>query len=169
MRKADVPNQVILLNLAKCELTFYAAYYIISSLCFALYRLDHFDGKIPFDFETWLKIPDCCVHLSAEETVNFISMEVSFAVSGVVFAVVVRERVWDYALTVTVVHTALSCLVMLNFPLNWSWWVCYAVALVLMVVIGELVAVVVRWKFQGRVSPAPKDFDQYNGFLYRKS
>ncbi|KAL8584601.1 hypothetical protein ACOMHN_002331 [Nucella lapillus] len=162
-------EQVILLNVAKCELAFYAVYYTISSLTFALYRLDRFDGKIPFDFETWVYLPDCCNTLSATETVNFISMEVSFAVSGLIFGVMVRERVWDYALTVTVVHTALSCLVMLKFPLNWSWWVCCALALLLMITIGELVGFVVRWKFQSKVNPAPKEVNGNDGFLFRKS
>lgn len=43
-------------------------------------------------------------------SVNFISMKLSFSVSGLVYGLVVRERVWDYALTITVFHTALSCL-----------------------------------------------------------
>lgn len=31
-------------------------------------RLQDFDGKIPFDFETWLHLPDCCSRFSTKET-----------------------------------------------------------------------------------------------------
>ena len=42
--------------------------------------------------------------------VNFVSMLVTFALSGVGMGVVVRKRVWDYSITITVIHVLLSAL-----------------------------------------------------------
>lgn len=75
---------------------------------------------------------------------NLVSLELTYFCSGLLFAAVVQRRVWDYALTVTLVHVAITSLgeqrpdghseeppgcslcfspaVMLEFPLVWQWW-----------------------------------------------
>lgn len=80
-------------------------------------------------------------------SVNLVSLELTYFCSGLLFAAVVQRRVWDYALTVTLVHVAITSLgeqkpgpalrrsaecpggrlcfslaVMLEFPLVWQWW-----------------------------------------------
>lgn len=77
---------------------------------------------------------------------NLVSLELTYFCSGLLFAAVVQRRVWDYALTVTLVHVAITSLgeqpdkrlrpskqcpdcrfcfylaVMLEFPMVWQWW-----------------------------------------------
>uniref|UniRef100_A0A4W3IDG4 Transmembrane protein 244 n=1 Tax=Callorhinchus milii TaxID=7868 RepID=A0A4W3IDG4_CALMI len=65
-------------------------------------RLDTFDVLIPFDFKTepsWL---------SKRYLVNLVSTEVTFFTCGLLFAGVVKEWVWDYAITITLVHIAVT-------------------------------------------------------------
>lgn len=82
--------------------------------------------------------------------VNLLSLELTYFCSGILFAAVVRKRVWDYALTVTLLHVVITSLgeqnsastyvhswmanlhcnsmfcfrvaVMLEFPTVWQWW-----------------------------------------------
>lgn len=42
--------------------------------------------------------------------VNLVSLELTYFCSGLLFAAVVQRRVWDYALTVTLVHVAVTSL-----------------------------------------------------------
>lgn len=78
-------------------------------------------------------------------------MEITYFCSGLLFAAVVRRQVWDYALTVTLLHVVISSLgkqklkvhssvsnstvllavcsviyiyfaVMMEFPMVWQWW-----------------------------------------------
>lgn len=42
--------------------------------------------------------------------VNLLSMELTYFCSGLLFAAVVRRWVWDYALTVTLLHVLLTSL-----------------------------------------------------------
>lgn len=138
-------------------------------VCFPRLRLDHFDGLIPFDFKTeptdsnskylgeslaFVKhtapTPTSCicyVWLRLPFPVNLVSLELTYFCSGLLFAAVVQRRVWDYALTVTLVHVAVTSLgeqqpdktprhlkngpqtagcvsvaVMLEFPMVWQWW-----------------------------------------------
>lgn len=75
---------------------------------------------------------------------NLVSLELTYFCSGLLFAAVVQRRVWDYALTITLVHVAITSLgeqkpdrhskqspdfrfffylaVMLEFPMVWQWW-----------------------------------------------
>lgn len=85
-------------------------------------------------------------------SVNLLSLELTYFCSGLLFAAVVRRRVWDYAVTVTLVHVMITSLgeqksnntsthvrtqmtehvaklnicfpvaVMLEFPMVWQWW-----------------------------------------------
>ena len=98
------------------------------------FRLDHFDGLIPFDFKTeptesnskylgersycrrhneprvWTLNRWCILSLRCSPSVNLLSLELTYFCSGLLFAAVVRRRVWDYALTVTLLHVAITSL-----------------------------------------------------------
>eukprot|EP00066_Takifugu_rubripes_P014811 XP_011604077.1 PREDICTED: transmembrane protein 244-like [Takifugu rubripes] len=113
-----VDSRTVFFNLLLCLLIFYSLFYMIGSVCFGAFRLDHFDGLIPFDFKT----------------------ELTYFCSGLLFAAVVQRRVWDYALTVTLVHVAVTSLVMLEFPMVWQWWLALASGLFLMICNGQLIA-----------------------------
>ncbi|XP_046906083.1 transmembrane protein 244-like isoform X3 [Hypomesus transpacificus] len=107
---------------------------MIASVCFGAFRLDHFDGLIPFDFKT--EPTDS----NSKYLVNLLSMELTYFCSGLLFAAVVRRWVWDYALTVTLLHILLTSLVMLEFPLVWQWWLALGSSLFLMICNGQLIA-----------------------------
>lgn len=59
--------QDIVLNTLKCIGIFYIIYYCIGSLVFGIFKLQHFDGKIPFDFNMWVDYQECCQIYSAEK------------------------------------------------------------------------------------------------------
>ncbi|XP_054638625.1 uncharacterized protein LOC129185496 isoform X2 [Dunckerocampus dactyliophorus] len=65
-------------------------------------RLDHFDGLIPFDFKTTLE------DSTSKYLVNILSLELTYFSSSLLFAVVVKRRVWDYAVTVTILHVFIT-------------------------------------------------------------
>ncbi|RXM36344.1 Transmembrane protein 244 [Acipenser ruthenus] len=48
------------------------------------------------------------LHSNPSSTVNLISAEVTFFISGLMFALIVEEWVWDYAITVTLIHVGLT-------------------------------------------------------------
>ncbi|XP_016893716.1 transmembrane protein 244-like isoform X2 [Cynoglossus semilaevis] len=99
-----VDSKTVLLNLLLCLLIFYSLFYMIGSVCFGAFRMDHFDGLIPFDFKT--EPADS----NSKYLVNLLSLELTFFCSGLLFAAVVRRRVWDYALTVTLLHVGITSL-----------------------------------------------------------
>lgn len=106
--------------------------------CSPYLRLDHFDGLIPFDFKTGptdsnskylgessvtrplsvmhtrIFSPNfldlLCFLLCRSLSVNLVSLELTYFCSGLLFAAVVQRRVWDYALTITLVHVAITSL-----------------------------------------------------------
>ncbi|XP_041358079.1 transmembrane protein 244-like isoform X4 [Gigantopelta aegis] len=144
--------QEILFNLLKCLGVFYAVYYAVGSLCFAGFKLQFFDGKIPFDFLSWIDLSLCCVKYTSEQIVNLLSMLLSFSICGFIYGILVPNWIWDYAVTVTIIHILMCCLVMLNFPLNWSWWVCLTCALILEIFFGEILSYIKRQKIRAKVA-----------------
>ena len=42
--------------------------------------------------------------------VNIVSMEITYFICGVIYGCMVRSRIWDYAITVTIFHVMLSSL-----------------------------------------------------------
>ncbi|KAJ8373215.1 hypothetical protein AAFF_G00267070 [Aldrovandia affinis] len=133
--KAKVTDtKTILLRLGLCLVIFYTLYFMIGSVCFGAFRLEDFDGLIPFDFRTEP------TESSTKYLVNLLSMELTFFCSGVLFAAVVKRCVWDYGLTVTLVHVLLTSTVMREFPLMWQWWLVLCSGLFLMVCNGQLIA-----------------------------
>ncbi|TNN75692.1 Transmembrane protein 244 [Liparis tanakae] len=99
-----VDSKTVLFNLLLCLVMFYSLFYMIGSVCFGAFRLDHFDGLIPFDFKTEP------AESNSKYLVNVLSLELTYFCSGICFAAVVRSRVWDYALTVTLLHVMITSL-----------------------------------------------------------
>ncbi|XP_057691159.1 transmembrane protein 244-like [Corythoichthys intestinalis] len=129
-----VDSKTVVFNLLLCLLIFYALFYMIASVCFGAFRLDNFDGRIPFDFKT--KLEDS----TSKYLVNLLSLELTYFCCGLLFAAVVKKRVWDYAFTVTLLHIIITSLVMLEFPLTWQWWLALGCGLLLMICNGQLIA-----------------------------
>ncbi|XP_014668578.1 PREDICTED: transmembrane protein 244-like isoform X1 [Priapulus caudatus] len=127
----------ISLNVVKCLGAFYIIYYCVGSLAFGAYSLQHFDGKIPFDFNTWVDYMECCKGYTSSELVNLISLMLTYFVLPFVLVTFIRHALWDYILTVTTIHVAVSSLVMLEFPLNWNWWASLGIASLFCICIGE--------------------------------
>ncbi|XP_043940951.1 transmembrane protein 244 isoform X2 [Protopterus annectens] len=124
----------VLLHLLLCLIIFYSVYYMTASVCFGAFRLETFDGLIPFDFKT--EPSDS----NSKYLVNLLSMELTYFICGLLFAVVVKRWVWDYAITVTFVHVSLTSAVMAEFPLVWQWWLALGSGLFLMISNGQLLA-----------------------------
>ncbi|XP_078722695.1 putative transmembrane protein 244 isoform X1 [Lampetra fluviatilis] len=93
----------ILLKLVTCLFIFYSAFYTVSSLCLGVFRMDKFDGLMPFDFNEPPSLKPSYIAI-------LISTEVTFLLSGLLFAIVVRGWLWDYAVSVTVVHIITTCI-----------------------------------------------------------
>ncbi|XP_078459600.1 putative transmembrane protein 244 [Lampetra planeri] len=111
----------ILLKLVTCLFIFYSAFYTVSSLCLGVFRMDKFDGLMPFDFNEPPSLKPSYIAI-------LISTEVTFLLSGLLFAIVVRGWLWDYAVSVTVVHIITTCI---------------GCGLVLMATSGQLMALIV--------------------------
>ncbi|XP_004630367.1 transmembrane protein 244 [Octodon degus] len=110
------PSQVIVQNLLLCVILFYTVYYVSLSLCSLTLKAYELDVLAPFDFKTspsWLDTNYKVLLLSTEATYFF---------CGLLFALVVEEWVWDYAVSVTIIHVVITSTVMLEFPLTSHWW-----------------------------------------------
>ncbi|XP_067386859.1 putative transmembrane protein 244 [Emydura macquarii macquarii] len=131
---SSVPGiKTILIHLLFCLVTFYTVYYMIGSICSGAFRLDTFDGLIPFEFNTEPS------HSNPKYLVNLLSMELTYFTSGLLFAAVLKRWVWDYAITVTLVHVALTSAVMEQFPFAWQWWLALGSGLFIMICSGQFV------------------------------
>ncbi|XP_052640264.1 transmembrane protein 244 isoform X1 [Harpia harpyja] len=109
-------TKVVLVNLLICVVVFYTVYYVVLSVCFAVFKIKMLDGLGPFDFKTspsWI---------NPYYLVLVISLEITFFICGLLFALVVEEWVWDYAVTVTIIHITITSVVMSEFPLMLHWW-----------------------------------------------
>ncbi|XP_077694291.1 putative transmembrane protein 244 [Eretmochelys imbricata] len=133
-QSGSVPGiKIILIHLLLCLVTFYTVYYMIGSICSGAFRLDTFDGLIPFEFNTEPS------HSNPKYLVNLLSMELTYFTSGLLFAALLKRWVWDYAITVTLVHVALTSVAMEQFPLVWHWWLALGSGLFIMIFSGQLV------------------------------
>uniref|UniRef100_A0A3P8NZL4 Transmembrane protein 244 n=1 Tax=Astatotilapia calliptera TaxID=8154 RepID=A0A3P8NZL4_ASTCA len=94
---------VVLQNLLMCMVCFYSLYYIAVSLCIGLFRVHEINSLLaPFDYTaqpSWQ---------NPKYLVGVISTEVTYILGGLVFAWIVEEWVWDYAITVTLLHIAMT-------------------------------------------------------------
>ncbi|XP_073192767.1 putative transmembrane protein 244 [Lepidochelys kempii] len=127
-------TKIVLLNLLICVVVFYIVYYVVLSICFAAFRLEMLDGWAPFDFKTnpsWIN-PNYLVLL--------VSLEITYFICGLLFALIVEEWVWDYAITVTAIHIIITAAVMSEFPLMLHWWMALGSGLILMICGGQVLA-----------------------------
>ncbi|TRY59134.1 hypothetical protein DNTS_032391 [Danionella cerebrum] len=125
----------VLQNLLMCMVCFYALYYIVLSLCIGIFRVEEVDSLLaPFDYTTppsW--------H-SPKYLASVISTEVTYFLGGLLFALIVEECVWDYAITVTLLHIILTGAVMADFPSTEHWWIALGSGLLMMILCGQLLA-----------------------------
>ncbi|KFV65956.1 Transmembrane protein 244, partial [Dryobates pubescens] len=101
---------------------------------FCSHRIKMLDGLAPFDFKTspsWM---------NSYYLVLVISLEITFFICGLLFALVVEEWVWDYAVTVTVLHILITSAVMSEFPLMLHWWLALGSGVISMICGGQLLA-----------------------------
>ncbi|KAM8962686.1 LOW QUALITY PROTEIN: putative transmembrane protein 244 [Lycaon pictus] len=109
-------NKVVLQNLLICVILFHTVYYEVLGMCCMMLRAYELDILAPFDFKTnplWL---------NTNLKVLLISTQVTYFVCGLLFVLVVEERLWDYAISVTILHAVITSAVMLEFPLTSHWW-----------------------------------------------
>ncbi|XP_055455210.1 transmembrane protein 244 [Psammomys obesus] len=109
-------EQVALQRLLVCVILFYTVYYLSLSTCCLAPRACELDILAPFDFKTrpsWL---------NTNYKVLLVSTEVTYFVCGLLFALIVEEWVWDYAISVTILHVIITTAVMAEFPLTSHWW-----------------------------------------------
>ncbi|XP_044025762.1 transmembrane protein 244 isoform X1 [Siniperca chuatsi] len=127
--------KVVLQNLLMCMVCFYSLYYIAVSLCIGVLRVHEINSLLaPFDYTTqpsWQ---------NPKYLVGVISTEVTYVLGGLVFAWIVEEWVWDYAITVTLLHVAMTVAVMSDFPSAEHWWIALGSGLVMMIFGGQLLA-----------------------------
>ncbi|XP_061757229.1 transmembrane protein 244 isoform X2 [Nerophis ophidion] len=127
--------QVVLQNLLMCMVCFYSLYYTVVSLCIGLLRVHEINSLLaPFDYTTqpsWQ---------NPKYLVGVISTEVTYVLGGLVFAWIVEEWVWDYAITVTLLHVAMTVAVMSDVPSTEHWWMALGSGLVMMIFGGQLLA-----------------------------
>ncbi|XP_045044972.2 putative transmembrane protein 244 isoform X2 [Desmodus rotundus] len=96
------PSKVVLQNLVICVILFYTVYYMVLSMGCVVLQVYEFSVLAPFDFKTspsWL---------NTSYKVLLISTEVTYFVCGLLFVLIVEEWVWDYAVSVTILHVAIT-------------------------------------------------------------
>ncbi|XP_060769648.1 transmembrane protein 244 isoform X2 [Neoarius graeffei] len=77
---------------------------------------------------------------SPKYLVSVISTEVTYVVGGLIFAWIVEEWVWDYAITITLLHVGLTVAVMADFPSTQHWWIALGSGLLMMIFGGQILA-----------------------------
>ncbi|XP_008070293.1 transmembrane protein 244 isoform X3 [Carlito syrichta] len=108
LRISVAPSKVVLQNLLVCVILFYTVYYVSLSISCMMFKVSELDVLAPFDFRTnpsWL---------NANYKVLLVSTEVTYFVCGLLFVLVVEEWVWDYAISVTILHVAITSTGWLN-------------------------------------------------------
>ncbi|XP_037596161.1 transmembrane protein 244 isoform X3 [Cebus imitator] len=96
------PSKVVLQKLLLCVILFYTVYYVSLSVGCVMFQVHELDFLAPFDFKTnpsWRNI---------YYKVLLVSTEVTYFVCGLLFVPVVEEWVWDYAISVTILHVAIT-------------------------------------------------------------
>ncbi|CAI5781461.1 Hypothetical predicted protein [Podarcis lilfordi] len=133
-RSAERPKTIVL-HILLCLLIFYTVYYMTGSICCGAFRLNNFGMLMPFEFnmEPSYSNPK---YLGWGKNR---SIKTTFLISGLLFAVLLKRWVWDYTITVTMVHVLLTVAVMKEFPLVWQWWLALASGLFIMICSRELV------------------------------
>ena len=134
-RPRSTDSAVMLRRLLLLLLLFYAVSYALSGVLLAAFGLTaHYDGTLPFD-HTRFGFGGPSYHLAA-----WLNLVLSYALSLLWMVFVVRDarQAWDYAVSLSIIHWALSCAVMTSFPVNWVWWVTMLGCTLFLWFIGEI-------------------------------
>ncbi|XP_033619045.1 transmembrane protein 244 [Fukomys damarensis] len=110
------PSQVVLPNPVLCVFLFYTVHYMSLGLCSLTSKVYESEVLAPFDFKTnpsWLDM---------NYKVLLFSTEVTYLFCGLLFALVIEEWVWDYAISVMIFHVVITSSVMLEFPSTSHRW-----------------------------------------------
>ncbi|KAM8977401.1 putative transmembrane protein 244 [Pelodytes ibericus] len=132
--KTSLEKALVCAQLFVCLIIFYIVFYGTCSVCTGAMRIEHFNWKIPFDHQT---VPD---FNNTDFLVHLISLGTTCFLSGLLFVPIGRSWVWDYALTVIILHICICCIVTGAFPLIWQWWLEIGCGLILIVGCGQTVA-----------------------------
>ncbi|XP_072026317.1 putative transmembrane protein 244 [Amphiura filiformis] len=144
----------IALKLLIGVLSFYSVYYIAASLLHGIFVLENFDGKIPFHYQSYDSVfHNKTVWQNPYFLSDFLAMECTFVSATFVFLTFMRSGLWDYAVTITLLHCGLVCLVNLTFPLVWEWWLSVLIGMILMISAGELMNCYINRLKTGKFSP----------------
>ncbi|XP_059970512.1 putative transmembrane protein 244 [Mesoplodon densirostris] len=117
---SGLSTQVVLQNLLICVILFYTVYYVALGMYWVMLKVSELDVLAPSDFKTNLS------WLNTNYKVLLVSSEITYFVCGLLFVLVVEEWVWDYGISVTIFHVAITSTVMLEFPLTSHWWAALA-------------------------------------------
>ncbi|XP_019662352.1 transmembrane protein 244 [Ailuropoda melanoleuca] len=125
---------LVLQNLLICVILLYTVYYAVLGVCCMMLKVYELDVLAPFDFKTnpsWL---------NTNYKVLLVSTQVTYFVCGLLSVLVVEEWVWDYAISVTILHVVITSTVMLEFPLTSHWWAALGSGLISMICGGQAFA-----------------------------
>mmetsp|Transcript_19281 Transcript_19281/g.45079 ORF Transcript_19281/g.45079 Transcript_19281/m.45079 type:complete len:153 (-) Transcript_19281:257-715(-) len=132
----DSDSVVIIQRLLLLMLAFYVFNYILCIIIIAsLPDVEwSFLGKLPFWHE------DFGPGAGDLALAAWLSMGLSLLANMVFIYSIGRSTrmAWDYAVTMSILHFVLTCLVTLEFPTNWAWWVTWIIATLLVFVGSEL-------------------------------
>ncbi|XP_033644754.1 transmembrane protein 244-like [Asterias rubens] len=134
-------------------ISFYCVFYVIASLVHGIFKLKNFDGTIPFHYKSYEAIFTNSTKWESQPFISdFIALECTYFFSTFVFLVFLRDRLWDFAITVTIIHCAITCAVNVSFPLVWEWWICILSGLVITIAFGQLINQILHLKKTGSFS-----------------
>ncbi|XP_033122923.1 transmembrane protein 244-like [Anneissia japonica] len=128
----------IVINLVFCLLLFYSVFYMIASLMHGIFVLDDFDGKIPFNVDSFESMFSNAT-LTWNDKIflaDFLSLECTCLIVPLTFVVLLHERLWDFAATTVLIHVIIVCIVNLALPV-WEWWVCIIIGTIFMIILAE--------------------------------
>ncbi|XP_038056717.1 transmembrane protein 244-like [Patiria miniata] len=146
------PSMAVIFWLLLSLTSFYTVFYITASLVHGIFKFHNFDGTIPFHYKSFENIFTNSTKWSTQPFLgDFIALESTFFVSTFVFLTFLRQRLWDFSVTVTIIHSAITCAVNLSFPLVWEWWICLLIGLVINISFGQLINQIINEKKKGSV------------------
>eukprot|EP00030_Apusomonadida_sp_AF-17_P001837 a201936_50.p1 GENE.a201936_50~~a201936_50.p1 ORF type:complete len:177 (-),score=49.39 a201936_50:5-466(-) len=129
----DNETRVILRRLAILLVSFYALYYIVSTIVLFSLRVPY-RATLPFDHVVFgVK--------SRPALASFLAMISTYVASVVLMLKIVKSssNAWDYVVTVSFLHWILTCLVTTRFPTNWVWWLTFLAFTAALTVASEIV------------------------------
>ncbi|XP_057313660.1 transmembrane protein 244-like [Hydractinia symbiolongicarpus] len=128
---------------------FYVMFYCMASLASGSFSLKPFNKRMPFDFN------QCCFTTPAKHAHSF-AMITTFLLSCVIFMLQLKEKLWDYVLSLIIIHVLVSSIVMQEFPRNWEWWTLLVSSGGVSILVGESF-IYVRYKKNKNRTDKDKD------------